>query len=452
MWMSEWPRPNHTLFLVGVWWSLAGCGQGVASLSAQQAIPTPVPSAMSEIPFPPLLLAPPPGFYEQWWDTRHSVPSERNASAVWAQAIAAYQDNPDARESSVPYHAAWDAATHTQLATWVARNTAALRLAEEAAALPDCRFERRYTFDSRRTDDHPLWLPAIPRLAECMLARGCLRILEGNVAAAANDAAILLAIARQFEQQRDVFFQDPSLRIRLMSYGLLACMMDAGAEMEAGADINWASVLEAIQAVDAPVQSPRELVPQMTVELYNLVARYARDTDGDGRLDQIALSESHPDPLNPPRKLPELELEIRAVMGAWHELYALDHASFDRRVPSAVALTARPGSLTKAACAPALLEGLYRWAKCSEYARNWCRVMLHIHVYHERNGHWPRTLNDALGDQMSFAVDRYGNALHYELRQDRPHLCSHAATDLEELYMQSPWLPPACGPRPTPCE
>lgn len=438
MGLTAMRRSVLALVSVGSCFVIVGCVRGARSnIQASQAH-APV-SSVQDTSLPPLVLDPPPGYYEGWWKRAHAVPADRNAAREYAQAVAVYVDDPDSRAAALVDQQDWDERTRTRVTGWVEQNGESLRLVERATGMPDCYLERHHTFDLKPMRDEPPWVPALRRLAKCVLARGRLRALQGDTTATAADAATLLVIARHHEQQQRCFYQGNAVKIRLMAYGLLASILTPENEAD------WAAIRQVIEDADAAVQSPAALLPEMMIEQFNWVARYAGDIDGDGRLDQITLPDSAPDKLSPPRTAAELEAEIRDVLIAWDELYALDYPSFERRVTTVSKLSGPPGSVTEALCAPLLLEGCYRRFKYVQYARNWCRAMLCVHAYQSEHGHWPNTLAIALNDEACFAEDPYGETLQWEVRQDCPCLYSRKRIEASEFITSPAWSPPGCA-------
>lgn len=389
---------------------------------------------------PPLMLNPPPGYYEDWWHATFDAYDGPNAADGYRRALAAYDDDQSARDAVTQTVAPWDAALRPRIVAWVERNADALALAERAAQIAACHYETHKAFDNKLldNDDRSLSLPRLHHLAKCLFARGHLAAQSGDPRAAVADVGMLLHMANHLEQQRRFMEYAVAMRVRLMAYGAVTALLDTPLHAKAG------DILHALDAVDAPIASPRMLTCEAAAELLNAATRYGRDVDGDGRLDEVDVPGLLGSPeLSPPRTLAELSDELFALLRSWSRVYASQVEVSEAHLTRVLAETSRPHTLGAMASGALFESGLtsYQYA-C--YARNWCRAMLCLHVYQDRHGQWPVRLWDVLENPAAIVDDPYGGTLQYELRDGRPCVYSGRDVDLRWVY-PPPWQPPACA-------
>lgn len=256
------------------------------------------------------------------------------------------------------------------------------------------------------------------RICMALLARARRRAADGALSDGCEDVFAVLRTSRQIAEQ-------PGMNAYVFGLGTgsLAYLDLLGIISTSTDKLDAAAVLKSLGANDRPVTPPRRSILGEKAYFFDVLQRACRDTNGDGKLDSVAVPEGVSGKLDPPVTVAQAVRTFGEVCDA---ILAFD------QVRSAAARTAAGAAHDKLRTLGELeqvnrdLWGGEGMRRTYEALQNGTRAVLYLHAYKAANGKWPETLKDAMtGAPATQRWDPFSDGeLAYKLQGGEPLLYS----------------------------
>ncbi len=365
--------------------------------------------------------------YVKWLNEGFARGVKDNAADLYQEAVAAIGDK-DLREGlpEEPDAKKWTAAERETVQKRLEENAACLDKFCAAARKADCYFEMKS--ESGRILDVPLpELAPLRGIARWLVVRAKLRLLGGDTDRALDDLECVLRAGRHLQTQ-------PVLLQYLVGVAIDALACDALLDAP-GLSPKPMDCEHALQRLKDADLAPRRMARQVIVEklcAWDNAQRYLRDTDGDGRYETLALPKELADALQSPGKLDlaqtfdETIREIGDYFDRARKAVAAEDYAQAKPVLQTLAkeLADKKGSLLSIV-APSLGPAVVIQNRVIAQYRG-ARIVLRLHAYRAKQGHWPADLKEALsGEPPETATDPFsGQPFVYRVKDDAPVLYS----------------------------
>jgi len=276
----------------------------------------------------------------------------------------------------------------------------------------------------------------IRAIAKVMAVRARLRLFEGNADAATDDVALLLRAGRHLQDQPFLVPYLIGLHIGEQAYRVLLDMPRLAPHAP-----DYEKLLSKLRLM---YQNPRKPSLQLQVEqlhAWDMAQRFAKDTDGDGRLDLLVLPRDifglDPSldgiPLSPAVSFEAMTKQIDdyfdQLRSGWTGDFQTARSVSERLQEEA---KRNPRSIV-GLVGPALtyvVDIYYRsLARC-----NGTQVVLELHAYRATNEKWPQTLEEGLSKSVAQPrLDPFsGRPFIYRLKDGEPLLYSIGANGVDD--------------------
>lgn len=364
--------------------------------------------------------------YVKWINAEFGKGVKDNAAKLYDQAIDALSaDEKLAAKLAETPARDWTAEQRKDAAAWVKRNAKALKTFEAAAAKDGCFFDLKSDDGSVMSVTLPMLRP-IRDLARIVEVRGRLRLADGDIEHAADDAITLYRVARHMEAQPYLISCLVGIAIRGQANGLLLDLPAAE-----GKDVDYASIARRVEEAAGSVADLRRQILAEKVMAWDSVQRLLIDDDGDGRYDRIdpRLVEASENGQKGAFDKPETFDEIIAKI---NEYYDVTEKAAAKDYPQGFAdagkleekLAAEKGTaLATFAFSPCRAFTLRTRATTGSRA---AVLVLRLHAYRAKEGKWPAELKELLREKAgALGTDPFSAMpFIYRLDKDQPRLYS----------------------------
>lgn len=373
-------------------------------------------TALSADPPPPNLRQ--PVDYVQWLNDEFGKRGPAGAGQAYLDAFSALRTDDVDRDVTRKRADRWTADERRRVDQWLAANEPALsRLAEATrstnafAPLPP---------GGSLVDLLMPYLSQSRSAGDLLAARAAARLHAGDAAAAAADLATLLRLSRWLQTQPAVIAHLVGIACAGRAYETIAA-----APHLAGDKLDAEALLKALSAADGTQPSINDALTGEIATFCDMLQRWGKDTDADGKLDQIVmpfgedgrpLDKPAPAAISPP-------LDPTAAVAAYQERMKLLRSISAMRYPERQAKERELSELGVLAPVRFIVTGLDRvdiLRRTRDAGQNGARAVLRIHAYRRANGSWPATLKDAMkGESPTLRWDPFsGGELVYKIVKD----------------------------------
>lgn len=350
---------------------------------------------------PPKPDAKKPVDYVGWINTEFGKDVKDNAAKLYNQAIAARAEDAELAASLAKTHTRdFTPEQRKDAAAWVKRNAKALKHFEAAAAKDGCFFDLKSDDGSVMAVMLPMLKP-IRELARIVEIRGRLRLADGDIEQAVDDAITLYRVARHMEAQPYLISCLVGIAIRQLASNLLLDLPTA-----AGKEADYALIARRVEEVAGSEVDLRRQILAEKVMAWDSVQRLLIDDDGDGRYDRIdpRLEEASEDGQKGVFDKPETFDEIIAKINAYYGGAELAAAQdYPQGIAEAGKLEEKLASekgtaLATFAFSPCRAFTLRTRAAAGSRA---AVLVLRLRAHRAKEGKWPAELKDLLPKKAS---------------------------------------------------
>ena len=358
--------------------------------------------------------------YVKWMNEQYGKDVTRNAAGGYLRAIAAFEKDDDLLDYATKTDVQkWTSLPRSKLAKLIEANAKCLGEYAAAARTPECYFAHASSGGSVIETLLPE-LQDIPGVAKLTAARARLRLLAGDVDGATDDAATLLFVGRHMQEQPFLIQYLWGMVVSALGYDVLLDfpLLAPSADFE--------SVLAKLEKADrAPMRPFRQLACEK-VSAWDAAQRFLRDTDGDGRYEQIDAAlglGSSPEQFDKPQRFDEIVKGIDDLYESLRDVFVADYAESKERAAAIEQRTASQSGTFVAAFIPSMTRVAVILRRVIAI-RHAYRVVFYLHAYHAKHDKWPQTLADALPkSEAGRLIDPFSNApFGYRLVDGNPLL------------------------------
>jgi hypothetical protein len=364
--------------------------------------------------------------YAAWLNRQYRVEVRDNAAGKYAEACAAFKDAPELFDSAdAVLRGSWSSKDMEPLRDWVRNQDKALTLLAAAAHMPKC------YLDVKAADPGRFVLASLPAtelrgLVKLLMVRARLKLAAHDLDGALDDAGTLLRVARHLEAQPLLLCQ----LIATAQRGLVnSFLIDLCARSDAGTD--YTSVVRWLHDLDAGPPPYGDVVLAEKVQMWDIVQRAVRDTDGDGQPDTVQSQAGENRPLPPGTTWSDLVEEADRIFAKVAELF---------RQPDYPKVQKLAETLENPVIGEFKLEGLPgmelrawdTWIRATDVrfetlaTYRAARVLVHMQAYRAQYGRWPPDLKTPTADERpETRTDPFaGRDFVYRVRDGQPVLYS----------------------------
>ncbi len=367
--------------------------------------------------------------YVKWLNDKYGQGITENAADVYLEAVSSFVLDEELLELAVKTDPKqWSSKQRDELREYITGNADSLKSYARAARMSKCYFALNSESGSMSEVPLPDWA-ALRWLAKLSAGRARLRLLQGDVDGAVEDAATLLCVGRHMQAQ-------PYLKQYLAGIAIGALTYDAvllEIPRLVSDPVDYMRILKTLKNADKP---PRRPVRQIECELlfqWDVAQRSLHDADGDGRFES-ATSGGQRFTFETPQELAVIVRESRDHCAGCKALFVADYQESSRRAEELDRnLKAQKGETPLGTFAPSLtrFSQIQRGAIAS---RNAYRTIFLLHAYQAEHGSWPQTLKEALpGKRGGVAIDPFSNKpFGYQLKDGKPFLYSVSTNGVDD--------------------
>ncbi|MCK4340483.1 MAG: hypothetical protein KAY37_02015 [Phycisphaerae bacterium] len=376
--------------------------------------------------------------YVTWINEGFARQITDNAADTYRQAFAAFM--PDANLMDFAKQAdadQWPKSQRKRLQRWIRDNEKCLEHFAVAAGKRRCFFELRPGSSGALYEAVVPEISAMRSVEQVAAARARLRLLEGDVDGATDDVIAIFRASRHMQSQPFLWAYLGGLAMNSVGHGVLLDVPRLAPE-----PVNYDRILKKLKDADREPRRPSRQIMLEKLMVWDIAQRYARDTDGDGRYDTLALPRELSDiwglpsgnfTLNPPKEFDTLVSETSEYFDPWRKVFTEDYQAARRH---GSALEQRVKDNTESvlgAVGPAFSRVVVvrHRALASRHAR---QLVLYLHAYHAKNGRWPEELKQALPRKAAgLTVDPFSNKpFGYRLKNGEPMLYSVSENGVDD--------------------
>ncbi|MCK4342934.1 MAG: hypothetical protein KAY37_14570 [Phycisphaerae bacterium] len=381
---------------------------------------------------PPLPNPDNPVDYIQWANEEYGKGITENAADVYQEAIAAFElDKELLNLGFEPNPPKWSAEQRDRLHGYVDRNAKALKRYAQAARIPKCYFVITPSESGAMMDlQSPVYWGPLRSLAKLTIGRARLRLSEGDLDGAVEDAATLLRVSRHLQTQPGIMAYMLGVAIGQLAYD--SVLLEIPRVTAKPVDYN--EVMRALKSADRP---PRRFTRQLEVELvilWDCAQRFLRDADGDGRYESASFRGDQKHVFGQPQTLDEIVRESRDYFASLKDVFVADYQKSKTRLDAIERkMAAQKGKTLTAMMAPSFRR-VAELQRRFVAGRNAYRVVFHLHAYQAEHGRWPKELKEALPDRTARKLnDPFANKpFRYQLKDGQPFLYSVSINGVDD--------------------
>lgn len=364
--------------------------------------------------------------YVKWVNEELGKDVAENAADAYQQALSAFAADEDlnklVRETDAKK---WTDAQRAGVRGWAEKNAKGLEQFAAAARMPKCFFRLKSESGSLLGVMLPE-LPTIRAVAVLTAARARLRLLEGNVDGALDDAATLLQVSRHMQAQPFLIQYLVGSAVGTLAYDVL---LDVP-RLSSG-PVGYEQVITKLKRFDHEPAAPTRQVQMEKLSAWDFAQRFVKDSHGDGRYDTMVLPKEARElglpegssSLDPPQTLDAIVNEISEYFDQWGPVFAADYQKARTLGGALEGRVAGKKNSVLGMISPAFsrVAVVHRRLIAS---RNAVRVVLELHAYQAKNGAWPADLDQALSESTArTALDPFsGQPFIYRLKDGQPLL------------------------------
>jgi len=381
---------------------------------------------------PPLPNPEKPVDYVAWINAQYSKGIKENAADVYREALDAFVEDERALEIASRMDKPWRDYERGKLQRCLDRNEQCLSRFAAAANMPRCYFERESASGSVIEVLMPSPKP-FRGTAKMLAGRARLRLAAGETDAAVTDVGTLLRAARHMQSQ-------PSLIEYLVGVAVqdLACDLVIHLPEIAADSVDYEAVLKSLRRADRTPRPPdKQLQGERTIFL-DVLQRYFKDEDGDGRLDQVRDVEGMPPiELGTGRTIEFLIDEYDGFLKRWQKVMRSEYVTAQRLQEGlAEELAAR-----KRTPVGVFMPNYWRVIQLHKQLladRSAARIILRTHAFQAKHGRWPKDLKET-GAPSSIRKDPFSDRdLVYRVKDGKPLIYSVGLNGMDDGGLSSP--------------
>lgn len=316
----------------------------------------------------------------------------------------------------------WSSKDKDWLANLLKRNESALRQFAAAARREDCYFKLESNSGAMAAVAFPS-LAKLRDVARLVALRAWLRMEEGDLDGALDDAETLLRCQHHLMEQPILIHYLVGLGIGVMGYDVLL-----NAAWTTAGRFDAEALLARLDRVDRRPRTPRRQFTTEKLSAFDVAQRHLHDGDGDGLFDQLGLPdeiENEAFPLIPAKSFDTIIAETKDFYAKLAKLCDDDYQPVARLTKEIEAEIEQNKTTLIGFTAPSLprVALLHRRARTMH---NGVRTALLLREYHAKHGRWPEQLGHAVvGKWKDHATDPFsGKPFGYRLRDGIPLLYS----------------------------
>lgn len=291
-----------------------------------------------------------------------------------------------------------------QFESWLRDKSAAFDKFAEAAGKRTCLFECKSKDGSLLNVELPPLSP-FRNISRILSTRAASHVSEGNCEAAMGDALLILAGARHLRSQPEMIWNLVGIANSSLAYSAIGKLIE-GAPQNA----DWELLYTKLKRGD---RTPPNLGGSLTAEIaisFDALQRWARDSDGDGKLDRFSLPAElggeGDKPLRRPRSISEFADAVRDLNDLLRNAQDLRGGGFRAKLDQYLKLIEDDPDLAQ-------LAGTDR----SEIIRRRCDavrrgtfIAIKLHGYRSKHGKWPESLREAMaGEDPTLCWDPFSD-------------------------------------------
>lgn len=349
---------------------------------------------------PPLPNPRSPVDYIKWLNERFSKRNEDNAADNYRDAIRDFVDDDKAGERlERRLEGPWNEADRSAAAAWVEKNRDCLDQIGLAVQRKSCYFER----DPKAPDLTQVELPHMKPLrgiARLLATRATLRLASEDIKNGMSDVSAMLKLSAQLDAQPSLIEAITGIAIAIEAYETVRL-----APRYCGDKLNATAMLDQLRRIDRGARTPTRNLEFDRIMLMDVLQRYLKDEDNDGKFDAVQMPGSDKQSIKP-TNLALLLKSYDACVGEPDKIflasYPLAQKLLDDNANEAAKAEPFIGLM-----APDL-RILDRMLRAREGARSAARLVLRLFAYKTEHGKWPETLDDATkGEPLSVRMDPF---------------------------------------------
>ena len=367
--------------------------------------------------------------YVRWVNGKYSQGITENAAAVYLEAVGSFVPDEELLELAFKRGPGkWSATERGKLREYVGRNADSLKRYARAARMPKCYFALKSESGSMMGVMFPE-LRVLRELAKLTAGRARLRLLEGDVDGAVEDAATLLLVGRHLQDQPLLI----SYLVGLAAGGLAYDAVLLEVPRVASAPVDYMRILKTLKDADKPPVRPFPQLEFEMLSLWDFAQRSLHDADGDGRFESATL-DGETFTFEAPQELAEIVRGSRDYYMGCQEVFVADYQKSERRADELERESkAHKGGSLLQIFSPALKK-VSQVQRRFIAGRNGYRTVFLLYAYRDEHGSWPKALEEALpGKRGRVAVDPFANKpFGYQLEDGQPFLYSVSVNGVDD--------------------
>lgn len=355
--------------------------------------------------------------YVQWLNTEFAKNADAKAAGDLKAACDLYQKDGIRFEVTTQSAAKMSAdERQRKVQDWLEHSRPAIELLVQAAKADRLYLNWNSESGSLIDAEQPDFATA-RRVCTALMARARKQVADGGLEAGLRDELTVLRVARLISEQPGISSYSFGLGIGSLAY--LDILGFLGAEPD---KFDAAATLKAL-AGDRPAAPPRRAILGEKALFCDVLQRSCKDSDGDGKLDQIAIPEGYSGKLSHPVTPAEAIKVFNEVCEAIVGMDQLRDSAAHKAGAAAHQKLRTLGELEQANRDLWNGEGMRR---TFEALQNGARAALSVAAFHKANGKWPETLKEAMpGMSPTLRWDPFSDAeLVYKLADGQPLLYS----------------------------
>ena len=381
---------------------------------------------------PPLPNPDDPVDYIQWANEEYGKGITENAADVYQEAIAAFELDKELLNLGFEANPReWSAEQRDRLRGYVNRNTKALNRYAQAARIPECYFVITPSESGAMMDLlSPAYLGPLRSLAKLTIGRARLRLSEGDLDGAVEDAATLLRVSMHLQAQPAVIQYMLGVAIGKLAYD--SVLLEVPRVTAKPVDYN--EIMRALKSADRPPQRPTRQLEVELVILWDCAQRFLRDADGDGRYESASYGDGQELIFEQPQTLDEIVRESRKYYASLKGVFVADYQKSKTRLDAIERkMAAQKGKTLTAMMAPSFRK-VAELQRMFVANRSAYRVVFLLHAYQAKHERWPKKLKEALPNKAARKLnDPFANKpFRYQLKDGRPFLYSVSINGVDD--------------------